>query len=71
MFHSISVFIWFTLCPQIFPNIEKKVTHLHLQAISSSFTKDIRIPVIRHNGFLFIQTNKQLYTPEQQGECWE
>ncbi|XP_017307260.1 complement C5 [Ictalurus punctatus] len=53
---------------RIFPNIEKKVTHLHLQAISSSFTKDIRIPVIRHNGFLFIQTNKQLYTPEQQVE---
>ncbi|KAF4074480.1 hypothetical protein AMELA_G00239810 [Ameiurus melas] len=50
---------------RIFPDIEKKVTHLHLQAISNSFTKDIRIPVIRHNGFLFIQTDKQLYTPEQ------
>ncbi|XP_060763103.1 complement C5 [Neoarius graeffei] len=51
---------------RVFPNIEKKVTHLHLQAKSTSFTKDIRIPVIRNNGFLFIQTDKPLYTPEQQ-----
>lgn len=71
VFTSVSVLTHFTLCPQIFPDIDKKVTHLHLQAISSSFTRDIRIPVIHENGFIFIQTDKPLYTPEQPGECIE
>ncbi|TST10017.1 Complement C5 [Bagarius yarrelli] len=53
---------------RVFPNIEQKVTHLHLQAVSSSFTNVKKIPVIHANGFLFIQTDKPLYTPEQQVE---
>ncbi|KAK2911621.1 hypothetical protein Q8A67_003754 [Cirrhinus molitorella] len=46
-----------------FPKEDK---HVYLQAISPAFTAHEKIPVTTVNGFLFIQTDKPLYTPEQE-----
>lgn len=44
----------------------KEDTFVYLQAISSAFSVHEKIPVTTVNGFLFIQTDKPLYTPEQE-----
>ncbi|XP_073696897.1 complement C5 [Garra rufa] len=46
-----------------FPKEDK---HVYLQAISPAFTAHEKIPVTTVNGFIFIQTDKPLYTPEQE-----
>lgn len=51
--------------PADFPKEDKFV---YLQAISSAFSAHEKIPVTTMNGFLFIQTDKPLYTPEQEGQ---
>lgn len=44
----------------------KEDTFVYLQAISSAFSVHEKIPVTTVNGFLFIQTDKPLYTPEHE-----
>uniref|UniRef100_A0A8C1FYQ5 Anaphylatoxin-like domain-containing protein n=1 Tax=Cyprinus carpio carpio TaxID=630221 RepID=A0A8C1FYQ5_CYPCA len=44
----------------------KEDNYVYLQAVSSAFTAHEKIPVTTVNGFLFIQTDKPLYTPEQE-----
>uniref|UniRef100_A0A671SHV8 NTR domain-containing protein n=1 Tax=Sinocyclocheilus anshuiensis TaxID=1608454 RepID=A0A671SHV8_9TELE len=51
------------IMPTDFP---KEDNYVYLQAISSAFTAHEKIPVTTVNGFLFIQTDKPLYTPEQE-----
>uniref|UniRef100_W5KJW0 Complement component 5 n=1 Tax=Astyanax mexicanus TaxID=7994 RepID=W5KJW0_ASTMX len=54
---------------RIYPkDISKEQTEVYLEAVSSSFSTSQKIPVTRQNGFLFIQTDKPLYTPEQKVE---
>ncbi|XP_041643759.1 complement C5 isoform X2 [Cheilinus undulatus] len=45
--------------------IDKTVNHVILHVQSSAINQHLSIPVSRTNGFLFIQTDKPLYTPHQ------
>ncbi|KAL7836777.1 hypothetical protein AOLI_G00280610 [Acnodon oligacanthus] len=48
--------------------VPKEVPEVILEAVSSIFYTHKEIPLSRVNGFLFIQTDKPLYTPEQNVE---
>uniref|UniRef100_A0A4W5LFH7 Complement C5 n=1 Tax=Hucho hucho TaxID=62062 RepID=A0A4W5LFH7_9TELE len=52
---------------RIFPStFLKDATHAYLEVIvPEQFAQHVKIPVSRKNGFLFIQTDKRIYTPEQ------
>ncbi|XP_067088009.1 complement C5 [Osmerus mordax] len=43
----------------------KDATHVILFAQTNEFSNSVEIPVSRRSGFLFIQTDKPLYTPQQ------
>ncbi|XP_046872510.1 complement C5 [Hypomesus transpacificus] len=43
----------------------KDATHVVLWAQSAEFSNSVEIPISRKSGFLFIQTDKPLYTPQQ------
>nr|XP_046242467.1 complement C5 isoform X2 [Scatophagus argus] len=51
---------------RLFPGqLDKSVNHVILHVQSTEFNQHLSVPVIRSNGFLFIQTDKPLYTPHQ------
>lgn len=54
---------------QLYPGqLPRTVSHVILHVQSEEINKHLSIPVSRTNGFLFIQTDKPLYTPHQSSE---
>ncbi|XP_073455652.1 complement C5 [Aquarana catesbeiana] len=51
--------------PKDLPRKDGEMQYIYLQAQSKSFTKEEKVAVIYENGFLFIQTDKAVYTPDQ------
>nr|XP_019965092.1 PREDICTED: complement C5-like [Paralichthys olivaceus] len=45
--------------------LDKSVTHVILHVQSTEINQHVLVPVSRSNGFMFIQTDKPLYTPHQ------
>lgn len=41
--------------------------YVYLEVVSKHFSKSEKIPITYDNGFLFIHTDKPIYTPHQSG----
>ncbi|XP_061881270.1 complement C5 isoform X2 [Entelurus aequoreus] len=55
-----------TAALRIFPSqLDKSVDHVILHVQSAQINKHLSLPVSRSNGFLWVQTDKPLYTPQQ------
>nr|XP_060613343.1 complement C5 [Anolis sagrei ordinatus] len=44
---------------------QNPIQYVYLEAVSPHFTKEKKMPVSYDNGFLFVQTDKPIYTPDQ------
>ncbi|NXD75053.1 CO5 protein, partial [Halcyon senegalensis] len=53
------------LQPTDLPRTDNSVKYVYLEAVSPHFTRLKKIPVSYENGFLFIHTDKPIYTPDQ------
>uniref|UniRef100_A0A8C3K2J8 Complement C5 n=1 Tax=Calidris pygmaea TaxID=425635 RepID=A0A8C3K2J8_9CHAR len=54
-----------TLQPTDLPRTDNSVKYVYLEAVSPHFTRLKKMPVSYENGFLFIHTDKPIYTPDQ------
>ncbi|XP_066223380.1 complement C5 [Saccopteryx leptura] len=54
-----------TIQPKQLSRGENPVSHVYLEAVSKHFSKSKKVPITYDNGFLFIQTDKPVYTPQQ------
>lgn len=54
--------------PADLPRTDTSDKYLYLEAVSPHFTRFKKIPVSYENGFLFVHTDKPVYTPDQSGK---
>ncbi|XP_035878044.1 complement C5 isoform X3 [Phyllostomus discolor] len=54
-----------TIQPKQWSEIQNLVSYVYLEVVSKHFSKSKKMPVTNDNGYLFIQTDKPVYTPEQ------
>ncbi|KAK7802507.1 hypothetical protein U0070_018246, partial [Myodes glareolus] len=51
--------------PSQLPGEQNPVSHVYLEVVSKHFAKSKKMPLTYDNGFLFIHTDKPVYTPDQ------
>uniref|UniRef100_A0A8C6E5B4 Complement C5 n=1 Tax=Moschus moschiferus TaxID=68415 RepID=A0A8C6E5B4_MOSMO len=54
-----------TIQPKQLSERQSSVSHVYLEVISKHFSKAKKMPITYDNGFLFIHTDKPVYTPHQ------
>ncbi|ERE71170.1 complement C5 [Cricetulus griseus] len=54
-----------TIQPSQLPGEQDPVSHVYLEVVSKHFSKSKKMPLSYDNGFLFIHTDKPVYTPDQ------
>uniref|UniRef100_UPI00398F0153 complement C5 n=1 Tax=Pristiophorus japonicus TaxID=55135 RepID=UPI00398F0153 len=54
-----------TISPKDLPRKKGEKQSVYLRVLSQDFTKEEIVPVSYHNGLLFVQTDKPVYTPDQ------
>ncbi|KAH0517074.1 Complement C5, partial [Microtus ochrogaster] len=54
-----------TIQPSQLPGEQSPVSHVYLEVVSKHFSKSKKMPLTYDNGFLFIHTDKPVYTPDQ------
>ncbi|XP_051041245.1 complement C5 [Phodopus roborovskii] len=54
-----------TIQPSQLPGEQDPVSHVYLEVVSKHFSKSKKMPLTYDNGFLFIHTDKPVYTPDQ------
>nr|ACH56749.1 complement component 5 protein [Ginglymostoma cirratum] len=54
-----------TISPKDLPRKKNEKQYVYLKARSEDFNQEGKVPVTYHNGMLFIQTDKPVYTPDQ------
>ncbi|KAM9207363.1 complement C5 [Dugong dugon] len=54
-----------TIQPKQLPEGQNPVSYVYLDVVAKHFSKSKKVPITYDNGFLFIHTDKPVYTPDQ------